>query len=93
MNQKPIEKPLLAGGLMGLIAVAGTGLFVVRNLLAAFLMFTALLGTLGITALVSFLICEGVVRCFELLVACAVSFHLRQRPFVADPVMPGIGKS
>jgi hypothetical protein len=67
MNQKRIQKPLVAGGVIGLIAIAGTSLFVVRNLLAAFLMFAALFGALGITVLASFLIGEGVTRCFELL--------------------------
>jgi hypothetical protein len=72
MSQKRIQKPFIAGGVIGLIAVAGTGLFVVRDLLAAFLLFCVLfgvvLGVLGITVLVSFLLGEGVVRCFDLFV-------------------------
>lgn len=93
MSQKQIRKPLIAAALMGLIAVAETGPFVVRNLLSAFLMFSALFGALGITVLASLLIGEGVARCFQLLAACAASFHLPKQPAVADPVMPGIGRS
>jgi hypothetical protein len=93
MSQKRIRKPFIAAGLMGLIAVAGMGPFVVRNLLAAFLMFCTLFGALGITVLASLLIGKGVVRCFDLLVACATSFHLRQQPSVADSFMPRVSKT
>jgi hypothetical protein len=90
-------KRILAGGLIGLIAVAGTGLFVVRDLLAAFLVFCVLFGilfgALGITVLASFLFGEGVVRCFDLLVT-SMSFRLRQPiPSVVSPIPHGIGKS
>jgi hypothetical protein len=90
MNQKRIQKPLLAGGIMALLAVAGTGLFVVRDVLAAFLLFCVLLGVLlsvlGISVLVSFLFGEGVVRCFDLLATSVASFRLRQPvPSVVRP--------
>ena len=93
-----MQKPLIAGGIIGLIAVAGTGPFVVRDLLAAFLLFCVffcvLLGVLGITVLVSFLLGERVGRCFDLVVASVASFRLRQPlPSVAGPLTRGIGKS
>ena len=98
MSRKRLQKPLIAGGVIGLIAVAGTGPFVVRDLLAAFLLFCVLfcvlLGGLGITVLGSFLLGEGVVRCFDLLVTSVDSFGLRQPvPSVAGPLTRGIGKS
>jgi hypothetical protein len=98
MSRKRIQKPLIAGGIIGLIAVAGTGQFVVRDLLAAFLLFfvlfCVLLGVLGLTVLGSFLLGEGVGRCFDLLVTSVASFRLRQPiPSVADPPTRGIGKS
>jgi hypothetical protein len=94
MSWKRIQKLLVAGGLIALIAVAGTELYVVRDLLAAFLIFCTLLGALGITVLVSYLLGEGVVRCFGLLVACAGSFRLRQPVrSVVGPLAHGIGKS
>jgi hypothetical protein len=84
------RKRILAGGLIGLIAVAGTGLFVVRDLLAGFLLFCVLFGVLfgvlGITILGSFLLGEGVVRCFDLLETSVASFRLRQPiPSVVGP--------
>ena len=94
MKWKRIQKLLVAGGLITLIAVAGTELYVVRDLLAAFLMFCTLFGALGITVLVSFLFGEGVVRCCGLLVACAASFRLRHPvPSVVDRLAHGIGKN
>ena len=98
MSRKRIQKPLVAAGVIGLIAVAGTGPFAVRDLLAAFLLFCVffcvLLGVLGLTVLGCFLLGEGVVRCFDLLVTCVASFRLRQPiPSVAGPVTRGIGKS
>jgi hypothetical protein len=98
MSRKRIRKPLLAGGVIGLIAVAGTGPFVVRDLLAAFVLFCVLfcvlLGVLGIAVLGSFLLGEGVVRCFDLLVTSLSSFRLRQAiPSVVGPLTRGVGKS
>jgi hypothetical protein len=98
MSQKRIQKPLIAGGVIGLIAVAGMGQFVVRDLLAAFLFFCVffcvLLGVLGITVLGCFLLGEGVVRCFDLLVTSVASFRLRQPIFsVVSPIPRGIGES
>jgi hypothetical protein len=68
MSWKRIQNPLIVGGAIGLIAIAGTGHFVVRELLAAFLFFCAFFGLLGITVLGSFLLGEGVMRCLNLLV-------------------------
>ena len=94
MSRKRIQKLLIAGGLITLIAVAGTELYVVRDLLAAILIFCILFGALGITVLVAFLLGEGTVRCFELLVAWAASFRLRQPvASVVGPLTRGIGKS
>jgi hypothetical protein len=81
MSRKRIQKTLIAGALIGMIVVAGTALFVVRDLLAAFLLFCVLFGVLfgalGITVLASFLFGEGVVHSFDLLVT-SMSFRLRQ---------------
>ena len=98
MSRKRIQKPIIVGSVIGLIAIAGAGQFVVRDLLAAFLLFCVffcvLLGVLGITVLGSFLLGEGVGRCFDLLVTSVASFRLRQPiPSVAGRLMRGIGKS
>jgi hypothetical protein len=97
MSRKRIQIPLIAGAVIGLIAVVGTGQFVVRDLLAAFILFCAmfcvLLGVLGITVLGSFLLGEGFVRCFDLLVTSVASFRLRQPILsVVRPLTRGIGK-
>jgi hypothetical protein len=70
---------LFAGGLIAMIAVAATKSYVVLDLLAAFLIFIVLLGGVGIVALVSYLVGEAVVSCFELVESRAVSFRLRQQ--------------
>ena len=94
MSRKQIQKFLIASGLIALFTVAGMELYVVRDLLAALLMFCILLVALGITVLVLFLLGEGVVRCFGLIVACAASFRLRQPvPSVVGPLAHGIGKN
>jgi hypothetical protein len=98
MSRKRIQKPLIAGGVIGLIAVAGMGQFVVRDLLAAFLLFCVFFcvffGVLGITVLGTFLLGEGVVRCFDLLVTSVAPLRLRQpMPSVVGPLTRGIGKS
>jgi hypothetical protein len=98
MSWKRIQKPLIAGSVIGLIAVAGMGQFFVRDLLAAFLLFCVLfcvlLGVLGITVLGSFLLGEVVVRCFDLLVSSVGSPRLRQPiPSVVSPLPRGIGNS
>jgi hypothetical protein len=98
MSRKRIQIPLIAGAVIGLIAVVGTGQFVVRDLLAAFILFCAmfcvLLGVLGIAVLGSFLLGEGVVHCFDLLVTSVASFRLRQPILsVVRPLTRGIGKS
>ena len=63
MSRKRIQRSLIAAGVIGLIAVAETGPFVVRDLLAAFLLFCALFGVLcgvvGRIVLGSFLLGEG----------------------------------
>ena len=93
MSRKRIQKVLIASGLITLITVAGMELYVVRELLAALLMFCTLLVALGITVLVLFLLGEGVVRCFGRIVASAASFRLRQPvPSVVGPLAHGIGK-
>ena len=97
MSWKRIQKPLIVCGAIGLIAIAGTVQFVVRELLAAFLLccvlFGVLFAVLGITVLVSFLLGKGVVRCFDLLVTSMSSFRLRQPiPSVVSPLPHGIGK-
>ena len=86
-----MQKPLIVGGAIGLIAIAGTVQFVVRELLAAFLFFCVSFGVLfavlGITVLVSFLLGKGVVRCLDRLVTSMSSFHLRQpTPSVVSPL-------
>jgi hypothetical protein len=94
MSRKRTQQLVVAGGLITLIAVAGTQQYVVRDLLAAFLMFCAFLGALGLLVLVSFLLGQGVVRCFGLLVACADSVRLHQPvASVTGPLAHGIGKS
>ncbi len=94
MYRKRIRNFLIAGVVIGLIAVAGSGLFVVRDLLAAFVLFCVLLGVLGIAALASFLFGEGVVRCFDFLVNSVASFRLRHPlPAVTGPLTGGIVKS
>ena len=94
MSRKRTQKPLSAGGVIGLIVVVGTGLFAVREVLAAFLLFCVFFVVLGIAVLGSFLLGEGVVRCFDLLVTSMASFRLRQPiPSVVSPLLHGIGKS
>jgi hypothetical protein len=94
MSWKRIQKPLTVGGAIGLTAIAGTGHFVVRELLAAFLFFCVLFGLLGISVLGSFLRGEGVVRCVNLHVTSVASVRVRQPiPSVAGPLTREIGKS
>lgn len=93
MSRKRIRKFLIASGLITLITVAGTEFYVVRELLAALLVFCTLLVAIGVTVLVLFLLGDGVVRCFGLIVACAVSFRLRQPvSSVVGPLAHGIGR-
>jgi hypothetical protein len=76
-----------------LIAIAETGQFIVREVLAAFLLFCVLFGLLGITVLGFVFIGGGVVRSFDLLATSGASFCLR-RPVtsVAGPLKRRIGK-
>jgi hypothetical protein len=61
MSRKRIQKSLITRGAVGLIAIAETGQFIVREVLAAFLLFCVLFGLLGITVLGSVFIGGGVV--------------------------------
>jgi hypothetical protein len=95
MSRTRTQKVFIAGGLIGLIAVAGTGPFVIRDLLAAFVMFCVLFGGLGLIVLVTFLIGEGVVRCFELFAGGAAFSRFRQpvHSVVGSLSRVGIGQS
>jgi hypothetical protein len=94
MNWKRILTLLIAASLVTLIAVAATELYVVREFLAAFLMFGSLLVGLGVLVLLSYLVGEAVVHCGALLFACATLFHLHQpAPLVVVSVAHGIDKS
>ena len=94
MNWNRILTLLIAASLVTLIAVAATELYVVREFLAAFLMFGILLAALGVIVLLSYLVGEAVVRCSALLVACTALFNLHQpAPLVVIPLAGGIGKS
>ena len=94
MSRKRIQKLLIAGGLITLIAVAGTELFFVRDLLASFLIFCTLLVALGIAVLVLFFVGDGIVRCLALLIAGVASLRLRHPIHsVVGPLGRGIGKS
>jgi hypothetical protein len=77
MSRKRRHGLLIACGLVAMIAVAGTQLFSVRDMLAAFLLFCVFLVALGIVILASFFVGDGIVRFFDLLVACVASVRLR----------------
>jgi hypothetical protein len=68
---------LVVGCLVAPLVVAG--LFPVRDLLAAFLMFCIFFSALGLIAVVSFLFGGGVMRCYALLLACASWFGVRHQ--------------
>jgi len=94
MSWKRILILLVAVGLITMVAVAATELYVVRDFLAAFLMFSILLGALGIIVLLSYLVGEAVVRCVALLVTCAALFRLHRPVFsVVGTLARGISKS
>jgi hypothetical protein len=94
MNWKRILRLPVAAGLVTLIAAAGTELYVVRDFLAAFLMFGGFLAGLGIIVLLSYLVGEAVVRCVALLVTSPAFFRLHQPASpVVVPFAHGIGKS
>jgi hypothetical protein len=93
MSWKRIVILLVAAGLIALIAVAATELYVVRDFVAAFLMFSILLGALGMLVLLSYIVGEAVVRCAALLAACAALFRIHQpASSVVIPLADGIGK-
>jgi len=68
MSRKGLRGILIAAFLVTLIGFAGTRLYLIRELLAAFLIFCALLSAFAIAILMSFILVKGIVRCFELLV-------------------------
>lgn len=81
-----------------MIAVAGATLFVVRDMLAAFLMFSTLLVALGITILALFFVGDRVVccvdLCLDLLVQYISAFRLRHPvPSIVGPLRSGIDHS
>jgi len=73
MSRKRSWGILIAVVLSTLIRVAGTRLYLVRELLAAFLIFCAVLSAFAIAILVSFSLVKGILCCFELLVGRASS--------------------
>ena len=94
MTWKRVLALLVAASLVTLIAVGATKLYVVRELLAALLMFFTLLSVIGILGLVSLLLGDSVVRCAALLAACAPLFHSRRpEPSVVGPLAHGTGRS
>ncbi len=79
MTSSRKRKLLVAGCLVATLLAAG--LFPVRDLLAAFFMFSILFGVVAMIALVSFLFGGGVMRCYELLLDFAAwSGLLHQHP-------------
>ena len=92
MGLKRVLTLLVAAVLVTLIAVAAREFYVVRDLLAALLMFCTLLAVFGILVLVSFLLGEGVMRCVALLAASMALFRFH-RPVVVGHLARGIGKS
>jgi hypothetical protein len=94
MSLKRIQKFLVAIGLATLISVEGMQLYLVRDLLASFVVFCIFFGAVGIAILASFLLGAGIVRCFELVVAYASSLDLRQPvPSVVGFLTRGIRNS
>jgi hypothetical protein len=71
------HKVLVAGCLVAPVVVAG--LFPVRDLLAAFFIFSIAFGAVAMIVLASFLFGGGVLRCYELLMACASWFGVRHQ--------------
>ena len=93
MSRGRIQKLFIAAILIALIAVAGIQFYFVADLLACYLVFSIFFAALAITILALFLLGEGVVRCYELVVAHAASVRLRQAlPPVVVPVTHGIGR-
>jgi opacity protein-like surface antigen len=87
MSYKLILIILLAARLIALTTVIAATLYVVRDLLAALVMFWTLPVALGITVAALLLLGESVERCLRLLVACAGSVRLHQpAPSVVGPV-------
>jgi ABC-type glucose/galactose transport system permease subunit len=72
MSRKQIQKTLVVFGVTGLIVLAGTELFVVRDLLAALLLFCVLLGTRNSPSGVLSR-WQGVVHCVDLLITSVAS--------------------
>jgi hypothetical protein len=94
MIWKALLTLFVTASLVTLVVVAATELYVVRELLAALLVFCTIVGVIGLLGLVSFLLGEIVVRCAALLVACAAFFRSRRTvSSVNGPLAHGIGKS
>ena len=79
MSRKRRHGLLIACGLVAMIAVAGTQLFSVRDMLAAFLLFCVFLVPIGIVILASFFVGDGILRFFDLIVAYVASLRLPPR--------------
>jgi len=77
MTRARRRKFLVAGCLVAPLVVAA--LFPVRDLLVAFFMFCIFFSALGLIAVLSFLFGGGVMRCYELLLACASWFGVRHQ--------------
>jgi hypothetical protein len=94
MNMKRMLIPLVTGAIITLIGAAETNIYVLREVLAAFLIFWTLVGALGIAISLTCLLGDGIVSCFDLLVTRATSFRLSQAaPSVLGPLNHEIGKS
>ena len=94
MNMKRMLIPLVTGAIITLIGAAETNIYVLREVLAAFLIFWTLVGALGIAISLTCLLGDGIVSCFDLLVTRATSFRLSQEaPSVLGPLNHEIGKS
>jgi hypothetical protein len=77
MTRPRRRKFLVVGCIVAPLVVAA--LFPVRDLLAAFFMFCIFFSALGLIVLVSFLFGGWVMRCYELLLACATWFGIRHQ--------------
>jgi hypothetical protein len=94
MNWKRILTLLITLSLVTLTAVAATELYVVRECLAAFLMFGILLVALGVIVLLSYIVGAAAVRCGMRFVAHTALSHLHQpAPLVVTSFTHGISKS
>ena len=86
MSRKRSRGILIAVVLITLIGVAGTRLYLIRELLAAFLIFCTLLSAFAIAILVSFILVKGIVRFYERLVSRASSTLVRRESTTTDSI-------